>query len=116
MAEKNDERRKFKRLDARVTVEIKSYDTDKSETVVYASETKDLSAGGVKIVADAAFPVPHYVLVKFSIPDEAPVEYFAKVVRVEEISDKGPYEIGLWFLHMTSEQKAALDRFVMKNK
>jgi c-di-GMP-binding flagellar brake protein YcgR len=106
-----EERRKFVRLDTSVKIRYKVLQpTDNNDT-----NSRDLSAGGVKI--EVKEPIrPNTVLwLEINLPSEAdPLQAKGEVVWQEKISpaENSGYEMGIKFLEMDVNDRSRLSKYL----
>ncbi len=113
MADAGPERRKFKRLDKRVKIEVSVYDHSKGKTVPRSAESRNVSAGGILIALDRPLEISSYILVRFTLPGETEQhDFVGKVVRVEEVEILRVYEIGVAFVDIVVGDMEKIDLYV----
>ncbi|MFH1753582.1 MAG: ATPase, T2SS/T4P/T4SS family [Candidatus Omnitrophota bacterium] len=77
------------------------------------SVTKNLSAGGLLFVSNFPLPVGSVLELKIELPDaEPPVQCLGRVVREEETNMDKSYDIGLYFLDITSANRARIKKYI----
>ena len=104
------ERRQYKRLDARVNVELTRYDETLGKEITRDTESRNVSEGGLLISTDWPLEISSYVRARFTLGDNVQKEIIAKVVRVDEVEPLSSYDIGLQFLEtLTQEETAVLE-------
>ena len=92
------EKRKYKRIDTRVKVELSQYDESFAKTVTRNGETRNVSAGGLLITVDTPVEISSFVRARFSLDGAVKKDIVAKVIRVDEIESLRQYDIGLEFV------------------
>jgi c-di-GMP-binding flagellar brake protein YcgR len=108
---KGKDRRKYKRLKARVEVEIQQYDSAPMLLASTDGASKDFSAAGILISRSEPLPVPLTVLVRFSLPgDKEKLEIVGRTLRCTRA--EGGYEISLEFLDTTPIEIEKIQRYV----
>lgn len=114
MSEERVERRRFRRIDTRVQVDMQKYDHDNDDFYTGGGVTKNLSAGGLLLHHEKPVEVPSYVIASFSTPgSQDKLDFVGKVVRIEELAD-GTYEIGIMFMRMILGEFEHLEQYVAK--
>lgn len=114
-----DERRRYVRLDTRLKI---SYTVlKKGKDIPNASETKDISGGGIRIFLSE--PIPLNTLLKLTIflPDDPkPIVCTGEIVWVEEFTllsdekkDKNRYEAGVAFTEIASLDRDRIIKYVI---
>jgi c-di-GMP-binding flagellar brake protein YcgR len=107
------EKRMYKRLDARVKVEISLYDPGKGKTIPQSAESLNVSAGGLLVTIERPLEVSSYVLVRFTLPGETEQhDFIARAVRVEEVEALRRYDIGLEFVDIVVGDMEKIDKYV----
>ena len=115
-----DERRRYVRLDTRLKIIYTVLEKEKDVSV--ASETKDISGGGIRIFLSE--PVPNHALLKLTIhlPDDPqPIVCSGKVVWVEEFvvlpdekrKEKNQYEAGVTFTDINPKDRDCIIKYVI---
>ena len=113
MADAGVERRKYSRLDTRVKVELSLYDRAKGKTVPQGAESRNVSAGGLLVMADRPLEISSYVLARFTLPGETEqLDFIARVVRVEEVEAMRQYDIGLEFVDIVLGDMEKIDKYI----
>ena len=102
------ERRQYKRLDARVTVELTQFDQAMGKEITRDTESRNVSAGGLLISTEWPLEISSYVRARFALGDEVQKEIVARVVRVDEVEPLSRYDIGLQFLETLSREETAV--------
>ncbi len=102
------ERRQYKRLDARVRIELTHYDKAKGKEITRDTESRNVSGGGLLISSDWPLEISSYVTARFSLDDDVQKEIVAKVVRVDEVEPLSRYDIGLQFIETLHEEEVAV--------
>lgn len=103
----DSERRQYKRLDARVKVELSQYDEARGKEITHDTESRNVSAGGLMISCEWPLEISSYVRARFTLGNEVQKEIVAKVVRVDEVESLSRYDIGLQFLETLHEEEVA---------
>lgn len=121
--EKSSERRIYKRLSSKVNVKYNIFDAAKEGTVRkgYVPElygvTKNISAGGILFVSNEPLTVGSILELKIELPDGGePIECLARVVRIEELVEKGGYDVAVCFLDATGYQRTRINKFVEEER
>ncbi|MDB4349906.1 ATPase, T2SS/T4P/T4SS family, partial [Omnitrophica bacterium] len=77
------------------------------------SVTKNISAGGLLFISNIPLPVGSILEVKLELPDaEPPMQCLARVVRTQEEEPDKSYGIGLYFLDITSANRARIKKYI----
>jgi Tfp pilus assembly protein PilZ len=106
------EKRKFKRVNARVAVEVKRYSSEEWKAVTAMAYSKNISANGVLVPSVEEFPIGSYVSLSFALPGEKrTAEFFGKVVRVERKSERS-YLIGVSLLEAPKGAITKINKYV----
>ena len=112
MAEQQDERRQYRRVNAEVHVSVQKHDTEMRDISTEEGKSRNLSAGGILLHHENPLEVPSYIIVSFSLPDSSEkLDFIGKVVRIEEIP-QGGYEIGIMFMKMILGEFNAIQKFI----
>lgn len=112
MAENGIERRRYRRVDARVQVSIQKHMTDEDNFSSEDAVMRNLSAGGLLVHHDRPVEIPSYIIVSFSLPDsQERLDFVAKVIRIEELLD-GTYELGIMFMRMIMGGFEEIEKFI----
>ncbi|TET37113.1 MAG: PilZ domain-containing protein [Planctomycetota bacterium] len=108
-------RRRFRRLDADVKVEIAYTEPEGTDRLV-AYQSANLSASGVLIEVDIELPVGTLLIARFMLPDrERPISFLTEVVRVEPTGgDSGFFKMGMNFTNVTPEGLKDLDEILAR--
>ena len=109
-----DERRRYRRLDTEVKVEISYTDPERDITSLITDPvSKNMSAGGLLIRHKSPLAVGSEVVVKFLLPSEQRyIMTFGKVVRVEMVEEGSLYEIGLCFVNTRQQDIERIEKHV----
>lgn len=106
-----EERRRYRRVRARVTVDIERYEQEPMLLAKTDSASKDVSIGGLLVVLENPLPVSYVVLARFSLPGETEeLEVVARVVRCDK--GEGGYHVGLEFLDSRPEETGRIEKYV----
>jgi hypothetical protein len=72
----------------------------------------DMSLSGVRVYSDELVPIGDRLQLQLMLPDEAPIELLARVVRVHILPPSGPAfcDVSLEFLTMTGEARRLLEK------
>lgn len=113
---KEDERRVFPRLDARVKVKLIFMPPGSQEAISREFRSMDVSTGGIRIEIDSDVAVGSFVALRIKLPEEKEsVDLFAKVVwrkRAKCDDDGSFYVVGLQFLSSSEESAEILKGFL----
>lgn len=109
-----DEKRKYRRLDTQVKVEISYTDPEKDVTSLITDPvSKNMSAGGLLIRLSKPLAVGSEVVVKFLLPSEQRfIMTFGRVVRVEVVEEGSKYDIGLCFINTRQQDIERIEKHV----
>lgn len=113
-----DERREFPRLPINMTVDYNTYLSEDAQTT--KTESKNISAGGIRIIALGELEVGKKMQLKFSIPDaNITISAVGKVVWTEEFivgsaKTGKAYEVGIEFISITDEDRKKIEEYVKK--
>ena len=108
------ERRKYRRVDAMVKVEVQKYDINMEDIVSEESVTRNMSLGGLLILNDRPLEVPSYIIVSFNLPGTTGrLDFLGKVLRIEELRED-LYEVGVTFMRMILGEFTKLKGFIEK--
>ncbi|HAH21288.1 MAG: hypothetical protein A2Y00_02355 [Omnitrophica WOR_2 bacterium GWF2_43_52] len=116
--QKDTERRVYSRLDAKVTIRYKVFQSPEEAKKQFShyehlSTTKNISAGGLLFVSFEPLPVGSLIELIIDLPDdEKPIECLAKVVRVEENGEQKNYLVAACFLDIASAQRVRLNKHI----
>ncbi len=110
--QKQVQRRKYSRVKTSVKVRIQKYNAEDKTFSTDAGTSKNVSAGGLLIHHHEPLKLGRYVMVSFSLPgSDEELDFVAKVVRVEELIDKG-YDIGVMFMRKAPGEYEKLHMYV----
>lgn len=113
MTQKENERRKYRRVKTQVKVAIQKYDRNSKDVSDEEGTTKNMSIGGLLVQHDKPLDVPSYVIVSFGVPGvQEKLDFVGKVIRIEELSTGG-YEVGIMFMRVIFGDIKEFSRFVM---
>ena len=111
-------RRVYRRLDKQVKVRYKVFEIEnqlikRNDCAEAATDTKNISAGGMLFVALNRLDAGSMLELKIELPNNQElIECLARVVRVEELKEGEEYDIAVCFLDLTSADRIRLDKFV----
>jgi len=108
MAVTESERRQYKRLDARVDVELTHFDQARGKEITRETESLNVSAGGLLLSCDWPLEISSYVRARFTLGQDVQKEIIAKVVRVDEVEPLSRYDIGLQFVETLHQEEVAV--------
>ncbi len=109
-----EEKRKHKRLDLDVTVELERLDKDGVTTLRYVHvDITDLSRSGIGFKANQALEVGTYYDTKLTIWTKEVIDAVIEVVRCKETDDG--YEYGAEFIGMTDTDALKIDIYQIFN-
>lgn len=114
------ERRKFLRINAKVSVSYMFYEDMMTAVNDLPEEgnvpSDNLSLGGILFETNNAIPISSIIKLNINLPDtHEPLESLVRVLRVEEVIKDKKYEIGAAFVRISEESKAKLKHFIRKS-
>jgi c-di-GMP-binding flagellar brake protein YcgR len=110
-----EEKRKHKRLDIDVNVELERLDQDGVTTLKYLRvDVADISRSGMAFVTDRELEMNSYFDTKIQIWTKEIVEAVIEVVRKEE-EGNGAYKYGCIFVGMTDPDALKIDIYQIFN-
>lgn len=87
----------------------------KANTPFAATETVDISQGGIGLISHYKIPVDKEIAVAIEIsPDEPPILVVGKVKWVRQIKDTSSYRVGLYFKDVLNGSKTRLKKHLAK--
>ncbi|MBD3264180.1 MAG: hypothetical protein GF375_03650 [Candidatus Omnitrophica bacterium] len=109
----------YYRLEIALIVEFSLFDvTDvypqdiKLQSPVFSGVTKNISEGGLLLIADRKLEEKTFVNVKIELSEKAKVMARAEVLRANPLPTGEKYAVGLTFVKMKDEDRDALRRFI----
>lgn len=114
------ERRSFFRMDCNLPVQIHVIDStesnNKEETAFDKCYTRDISGGGICILADTEYAVG--TKIKASIELERPVCFTGVVVRCTQIREKGKimYEAGIEYKQIENREREKIISYIFETQ
>lgn len=103
-----EEKRKSKRLDLDVTVELERIDTDEVTTLKYIHvETTDLSKSGIGFKSKQELEIGSFYNTKLQIWTKEVIESVIEIVRCDEVEDG--FEYGAVFIGMLDADAMKID-------
>lgn len=110
MLDSSEDKRKFKRLDARIPLQYKELGGAK---IAQGTLTKNLSEGGVRFTSDKFISLACRLVVEMSLPAmQKPVRAISKIAWIKKVPSDDGYEVGNQFLDMTKEDRAVISGFI----
>ena len=110
-----DERRKHKRLDLDVSVQLERLDQDDITTLKFIHVVvTDISRSGIGFVSDQNLKVGTYYDTKIQIWTKEVVDAVIEIVRREDQSEQG-YHYGAVFIGMTDTDALKIDIYQIFN-
>ena len=115
------DKRIFTRLDNKVNLiykvlEVKDGLVKRGFTPEQFSVTRNISAGGLVFISDEPLAIGAVLELKIELPNEAPIDCLARVVRVEErqasLSSKPFYDTAICFLDIAGSQRSQLNKYI----
>ncbi|MBL7130434.1 MAG: PilZ domain-containing protein [Candidatus Omnitrophica bacterium] len=117
MSEKDtamQDRRKFVRLNAAVEVDYIVLDSESQQREHTA--TKNISAGGICLIAHEQLRAGDILSLTFSLPNnESPIIVKGKVVWIKSFkvaSEKESYDVGIEFIDINEVNRERIDKYV----
>ena len=113
-----EERRKFTRMNYTTSVKWKSFTASTEGTSLIIDISKDISAGGIRMILNKMLDVGDELYLKFRLPPHNFFNLKGQVKwtkKVELMSEKGEdiiYYVGIRFLDMNDEDIVAIDQIV----
>ncbi len=87
-----------------------------TDGIEYPTTTEDISAGGLRFITKDLIPVGSILEMKIHLKDvEHTVGCLTKVCRVEKDTMEKIYTVMVYFLDISSADRATIDRYVEKN-
>ena len=114
------ERRKFLRADYSTEVRWQSHTSHVRGVSVIPDVTKDISAGGIRLVSKEKLNVGEELHLEWLMPPlgiislPGQVRWVAEVESVGEQRNIVQYHAGIEFLHIDDEERDAINEFVMR--
>ena len=108
-----EDRRKFKRLRYGVQVEISYYRKKPGDTdIIRKLKTKDISAGGIRVVLKDELEKGSLVSVRLVMPDtDKELTCFAQVAWVADQSAEG-FETGFAYIDISNKEMTSIQEFI----
>lgn len=111
--EKGEDRRAYRRLDARVDVSMTFLPPGGQAAINRDFHSMDLSAGGIRVETDAEVEQGSFVALHIALPGRPdPVDLFAKVVWCSA-GTEGRFMMGLQFLGGSRDSLEALEGYLV---
>jgi uncharacterized protein (TIGR02266 family) len=108
--QKDNDRRRNRRIEMEVEIGMES------DHNFYTGLTRDISSGGIFVATGVTYEVGDKVHIRFSLPGRAdPIDVEAQVRWVRDprtVRTDGPEGMGLKFLDLTPEARAAIAEFL----
>lgn len=114
----SQERRKFARMNYTTSIKWKNLATSAEGTSLIVDISKDISAGGIRMILNTMLEVGEEIFVKFRFPPNKIFNLKGQVrwsKKVELSSEKGKntiYYAGIEFLDMNDEDIDSIDQIV----
>ena len=110
-----NEKRKHKRLDLDVTIQLERLDQGSVTTVKYAKvDVTDISRSGLGFTSQQELPVGAYYDAKIQIWTKEVVEAIVEIVRCVKQND-GTYKYGCFFIGMPDVDAMKIDIYQIFN-
>jgi len=113
------EKRKFKRVEKKITVTYKvismpaELEKIKSAAVKNETETANISVGGIQLIDDSPLKPEQIVRLEIKLPNHpAPIVTFAEIKWSAKDDDIKRYRTGIEFLVLKEEDKAAIEEII----
>ncbi|MEG0804991.1 MAG: PilZ domain-containing protein [Lachnospiraceae bacterium] len=111
-----EERRRHKRLDLDVAVQLERLDVDGVTTLKYIHvETNDLSKSGLGFVTGQELELGSYYDTKLQIWTKETIDAVIEIVRREQLPD-GSYHYGGMFIGMTETDSLKIEIYQIFNE
>ncbi len=116
--ETGSERRVFQRLDSRVNIRYKIFNSEAEllrhgYTPERITATKNIGAGGLLFASPENIALGAFLDLVIEIPDSnVPVTCLAKVLRSEEVSSGSRYDVGVCFMGLSGVERQRINKFV----
>lgn len=109
-----EEKRKYKRLDINVSVQLERLDEDEVTTLKYIHvDVTDISRSGIGFTAKKELEVGSYYDTKIEIWTKEVLEVVLEIVRRDEVEDG--YSYGALFIGMTPTDALKIDVYQIFN-
>ena len=106
-----EEKRRFKRVDANLTLEYK--DLRKAKELPKGSLLRNISEGGVCFNSKEFMSLACRLVLNISLPNNPrPVKAISKVAWIRRLPTSNQYELGNQFLEITKEDKTQIANFI----
>lgn len=110
-----EEKRKHKRLDLEVRIELERLDQDDITTLKYVNvDVTDISRSGIGFMATKELEIDTYYDAKIQIWTKEVVDAVVQIVRRQELPD-GTYKYGGSFIGMTDTDALKIDIYQIFN-
>jgi len=113
--ERQEERRKFVRLNTWVDITYKKKTSDRKLEDSLLRGAKNISQGGICLIAYEPLKVGDILELQIYLPDQPiPIEVVGKVVWVQEffIGDYKRYDVGVEFIEISEEKRNLIGKYV----
>ena len=113
-----EERRKFVRMNYTTPVKWKNLATSAEGSSFIIDITKDISAGGVRMILNTVLKAGDELYIKFKLPPDktfnlkGQVKWTKEIELVSEEGDSTIYYAGIEFLDMSDEERDSIDQIV----
>lgn len=105
-----NERRRSVRVECELPSQFRNLDPAFPSKVADAL-VKNISRGGVRIRVDQFIPIQCHLHFYLSLPDHEPIEVRLAPTWIVEVPSLGKYEIGAYFVEMSTESEDAIQNF-----
>lgn len=110
-----EEKRKHKRLDLNVKVQLERLDQDGVTTVKYITvDVSDVSRSGLGFISNQKLAIGTYYDTKIQIWTKEVVDAVIEIVRITDMPD-GSYKYGCSFIGMTDTDALKIDIYQIFN-
>ncbi len=118
------QRRAFYRIESHLTATLSAGEgtdgvpeTIETPPVIFQISTKDISAGGARIISKEEFSLGSEVYLEIELPGRDPVRSLGKVVRLETAApDSGIFWVSIQFTSIEEQDRKKIVRFVFQRQ
>ncbi len=109
-----EERRQFPRVSSAMPIQYRGI--HQASDAVVGTVARDISSGGVRLIANEFISVFTRLVVEVSIPStRKPIKAISKVVWIHKRPYGEQYEVGMQFVDMPEEDKRNIVHFVERS-
>ncbi len=107
------ERRKFHRVKKEFITYFEIVESDLDVNLAGKMKSQDISTGGMLFEGSTMLSMGSVLKLDLQVPEnKKPLRVFARVVRLEEITEDIKYEIGVVFVNLTDDQKRIVQQIL----